>query len=153
MAGLAVLLVWGVLCLFARTEVYLLRPLFTARNPFSCNELFQRWGCLWRLLCYAISFVTGFALLCVVPARPLPVVTAYGQRTLQVYFWHVLILALLGHFGCLTFLASSRWGKLLWLFLAVILSYPTGTRWFSFPTEQLLRYAQTTKWKDQNVSL
>lgn len=152
LAGLAVLSIWAALCLFAREQIYTLRPLFTGRNPFSVNELFLPWGCGWRLLCYGISAVTGFALICVTPSRRLPVVSAYGARTLEIYYWHGPVRNIFNYFGIYT-LCATRSGKLIWLACAVGTTLLTGTKPFSFPARQILRWSQPVESKTRTEKI
>lgn len=138
--GLAVLILWAALCLFVRDKVYLLRYMFVGRRSYAIHEMFQPWGFFWRLFCYAITLVTGFAVLCVVPEGRIPVITTMGNRTLQIYFWHYIIQTLINGYG--NRLCVDRPGKILWLMTAVLLAFITGLRPFAFPTEPVLRAAQ-----------
>lgn len=139
LGGLAVLVLWAGLCWFARERTYVLRGLFTGRNPF--GTAFYPWGAAWRALCYGISAATGAALICVTPSRRLPVLSAYGARTLQVYYWHLPVQELLQYLG-VGALCASRPGKVLWLACAVGVALLTGTKPFSFPVRQILRWAR-----------
>ena len=92
-SGVLVLLVWVWLCRYQLERMYTYRGLFTGRNPF-WEEIYSA-GCLHRLLCYGISALTGVALIVLIPHRKIPVVSEFGGRTLQVYFWHWLLIAVL----------------------------------------------------------
>ena len=155
LGGVAVLLFWAALCFCSHEKAYVLRPLFTARNPYATDAHFLPWGFFWRFICYGISFTTGFALLCVIPAGRLPFVTTCGQRTMQIYFWHFFFFYLLSNgLGLLAF-SSTRGGKLLWLSCAVAVTALTSAKLFSFPTEHILRFSRLDEHdshKTQNAS-
>ena len=85
-AGAAFVIVWGLLCWKWLHPVYRLRKFFTGRNPFPDNELFYQ-GALLRVLCYVITFLICFALIVLMPDRRIPVLSMWGRRTVQVYFW------------------------------------------------------------------
>ena len=55
LGGLAVLALWGAVCMLAPDTVYPLRRLFTGRNPFGAQ--FYPWGFAWRALCYGITLL------------------------------------------------------------------------------------------------
>lgn len=134
---LAVLTLWGLICLFDLDLVYVLRPLFTGRNPF--NEFFYPMGFLWRLLCYAITTVICLACILAVPAK-VNDYTYIGQRTLQIYLWHRLALYLLVYFKIDRLFFVTDIGKLGWLFLAVVLTFVLSNRIFSFPTDNIMKF-------------
>ena len=139
-AALAVLAAWGALCLLAREQVYPLRTLFLGRKPYAAVQMFLPWGFFWRLLCYAVTLVTGAAVLCLTPSARMPVVTLMGGRTIQIYFWHFIVQTLIAGYG--SALCATREGKALWLLLAVLTALVTGLKPFSFPTKQILRAAK-----------
>lgn len=143
--GAVVLAVWGLVCLLDLNDVYILRHLFTARNPF--REDLGGWGCLYRLGCYVLSGVTGLACMLITPSRELGPITRFGQRTLQVYFWHNLIRTVILQAGlhelCLTL---GRPGVILWsLVLPTALTLLLCLKPFRFPTDQLLQLSAKPK--------
>ena len=83
--SVAVLIAWF-FCFYFFEYTYKLRGLFTGRNPFGSfsNEIILVYGGLFRLLCYIITIIIGFAVLCVVPKINLGFFSAFGQRTIQV---------------------------------------------------------------------
>lgn len=115
LAALAILAAWGIACLLL-DRLYLLRPLFTGRNPFS--DSYYPWGPLLRLLCYALSLLLCFCLFVAAPGKAC-FFTRFGSKTLQVYFWHRVLLYLLTHFGVHKLLCATLPGKAVWLLAAV----------------------------------
>lgn len=137
--GFIILLIWGGLCLLQLDYIYLLRPLFTGRNPFSVNELFIKWGFAYRILCYLITFIVGTSVTCIITDRHLPIITLIGSRTLQIYFWHWFIAAILIKLQIDTILCMTNVGKLIWLFFVVILTFFLGFKVFNFPTNIIIK--------------
>ena len=132
--GAIVLLIWASAC-FKIPGLYSLRPLFTGRNPFS--KRFLPYGALYRLACMSITSIASMAFLCIIPDRRLPVVTECGRRTLQVYFYHGLILEILWHYGVGPMLMDTPSGKLLWIFIGVAVALVSFTKFFTYPTRWL----------------
>lgn len=140
LAGGAVLLAWAAVCALFGEEMTPLRYLFTGRNPFSAQALFLPWGCLWRLLCYAIAGACVLALVCVTPDRPLGPVTRWGRRTEQAYFWHLPVRDTLWIIpGLRGAIAAVPWGTTAWLLGAAALTALLSLRPFAFPAGMLLR--------------
>ncbi len=137
--GLAVLLVWAAICLFRLDDVYMLRALFTGRNPFSVNPLFEKWGMLYRLLSYIITSVASFCIICVMPSGKLPFVSIFGSRTLQVYFWHWPVVLLMERAGLLDFLFGTSQGKLAAMIIGVVITFILSLSPFSFPSDNILK--------------
>lgn len=126
------------ICFFMRDKVYFLRPLFTGRNPFKTDEIFEAWGCLYRLLCFAVSALACYAIVILSPGKRLPFISDAGKKTLQVYFWHLPLLLILQKLGAADALCVSRIGKLVWLFIAVLLTVVLCSPVFRYPTQSIL---------------
>ncbi len=128
--------IWFYLTFRCLDQVYVLRGLFTGRNPF--GETFASNGMLIRLCCYGISFATGAAVILLSPKRKLPFVTKAGKNSIDVYFWHWPLALLLNHGGLVKLFSMGTWGKASYLacgmVLTVILSL--GGIW-SFPMKQI----------------
>lgn len=137
--GLTVLVIWGGICLFRLEDFYMLRPLFTGRNSFAANPAFEKWGMLYRLLCYAVSVLVSFCIICVMPSRKIPLISSFGSKTVQVYFWHWPFILILERFGVLNVLFGTAYGKLAAMVIGLILTFILSTKLFSFPSENILR--------------
>lgn len=95
-ASLAVIIVTAVLVFTLGDMAYSLRPMFTARNPYSVLGDFAVFGPIFRLFCYVSSFVLGFAFIAITPNKsPVRVVSTFGARTLSVYVYHRVVIYLL----------------------------------------------------------
>lgn len=141
--GLIPLGAWIFLCFFRLDAVDYLLPLFTGRNPFFVNAIFEKWGFLYRLACYAITLVVGFAVFCLIPNRQFPIVTHFGSRTLQVYFWHWPVLMIFNKLGIGAFLCSSPLGKLCWLLCGVTVTCLLSLKPFGFPVTTIIKNCTT----------
>lgn len=142
-AGVACIFVYFVLCFREREAIYPLRMLFTGRNPYALVNLE---GCTFyhRLLCYAISAVLIVSVLACMPNRKFPVLTHMGRNTLGVYFWHMLIVLILRHYGVIEKVIAL--GDPLWKLIvltgsvavALILSFSV----FTMPLRKLLEWVR-----------
>ena len=88
-ASLSILVLWFAVCRMNIEWLYPYRHILTGRNPFT-DEIASH-GPLARLICYFMAAVTGFSLLILTPARRVPGLTSWGGKTLNVYFWHLII--------------------------------------------------------------
>lgn len=142
--SLAILIAWFA-CFFFFEHTYELRGLFTGRNPFDSfsNEMIRVYGGFFRLLCYTISVVVGFSVLCIIPQNNLGFFSAYGKKTIQVYFWHLIFLFYLKKLFGFT-LVTTPFGKIIWILCAIVVSFLLGLRVFSFPVKQIREYCRKT---------
>ncbi|MBR4727030.1 MAG: acyltransferase family protein [Clostridia bacterium] len=137
----ALLIGWGVLAACGYDTVNTVRILFSGRNTYALlRPELQPFGPLLRLLCMAGALLMTLALLCLMPGRKLPVLTACGARTFGVYFWHMPVLYVLQACGVGALLAQTAAGRWAFLALAVpillLLSLPP----FDFPTGTIRRH-------------
>ncbi|MEE1025299.1 MAG: acyltransferase family protein [Acutalibacteraceae bacterium] len=80
----------GIFCYI--DEIYQLRVLFTARNPYSKLGEWSKYGILLRVLCYLLATVVGVAVMSVTPSKigNGNIFSRLGSRTLQVYMLHYI---------------------------------------------------------------
>ena len=147
-AGVVILTVWAAMCLFGLDHVYILRNLFVGRKPYSAD--LQEWGYLWRLLTYAVTFLVGFSCILITPKKRLPVISVVGQRTLQIYFWHRIILYAFAYWGLPAAICPTRIGKLLWLLIGVGITLITSLKIFSFPAGTIMKFQKKTEKNIEN---
>lgn len=138
--GILILALWAVICRFKLDSVYILRALFTGRNPF--RDTFGQWAFLYRGLTYLITVLAGFGVMCLIPKKRIPVVTRFGGRTIQIYFWHYHFLKVFLLFGVGALFCADAFGKLTWLMIAVACTFVTGLKVFGFPTTQISRLSR-----------
>ncbi len=135
--------IWGIICLFGIDQAYILRGLFTGRNSFLTSELFTKYGLFYRLLCYGITFLTGGAVICIVPQKEIPFLTKCGSKSLQIYFWHWLLILLVLKTGIGKILVSTREGQIIWLLLGIPVIAVLSFKLFSFPTQNIIKLCKT----------
>ena len=128
--GIVIIVGWIICCVFMRDKVYLLRPMFTGRNSFP--ERYAMNGCIVRLLCYIISTIVGIGWLSIIPSKRVPLISKFGQRTIQVYFWHFPMLLFLIKFDILD-MCNSRFGKIFYMLIAIVITILFSFNIFKFP--------------------
>lgn len=141
-AAAVILAGWLVLCLVRTDLVTALRPLFTGRNSYAVAEMFVKWGFLYRALCYAITLLISVSVICLMPDKRLPLITDFGSRTLQVYYWHYPVIRVLQKLGVQAALMGSVAGKISWVLIGVVLTFILSLKPFSFPVKQIFRYCR-----------
>ncbi len=77
----------------------------------------------------------GIAIISLIPNRKIPVVGTVGTRTLQIYFWHRLILYILTFSGITDKLIKNVPSGWIWIYLAiaVILPFVLSVKVFGVP--------------------
>ena len=119
LCGLLVIAAFIVVCLVWIDQIYPIRRFITGRNAFAGSLL--AYGPLIRLGCYGLSAVIGFAFMLIVPQRGLGALTVFGQRTMQIYFWHRPVIYVLTYLHVDdTIMSLGTAGKLIWLIMAVV---------------------------------
>ena len=133
--GMIILAAWGYLCFGQREHFYILRHLFTGRNPFGKSVV--SYGFAARMVCYIISICTGFAAIMVIPTGGIPGISYMGRNTINVYFWHWPLI--MGADTLLKFgnLCNTDIRKMIFMATSVMLTVVLSTKIFEFPMKQL----------------
>ena len=133
--GMIILAAWGYLCFGQREHFYILRHLFTGRNPFGKSVV--SYGFAARMVCYIISICTGFAAIMVIPTGRIPWISYMGRNTINVYFWHWPLI--MGADTLLKFgnLCNTDIRKMIFMATSVMLTVLLSTKIFEFPMKQL----------------
>ena len=97
--------------------------LFTGRNAYSLINV-ESCGAVHRLMFYVIAFLMGIAIISLIPNCKVPVVGTVGARTLQIYFWHRLILYVLTFSGITGSLIKNVPSGWVWIYLAMAIILP-----------------------------
>lgn len=139
--GTAVLLLWLFLCFVIMEKVYLFRPFFVAKESYP--EYSNGLGFVWKLSAYAISCLVGFALIMITPERQMHPFTLWGSRTIQVYFWHKLVLYVFQYTDLDKWFYSDGLHKLLWMAVAVVVTCVLSLWIFRYPTELILSFTRS----------
>ena len=116
--------------------IYKFRPMFAGRNAFSRTE-FSNNGGLGRIERHVISSVIGFAFLMIIPRCRLGIISLFGQRTLQVYFWHILFRDFFRLTGIREEICSTLYGKVLWFIIPIALTFVLSLKTFEWPLNHL----------------
>lgn len=147
--GLLIVFIWFGICYFKIDDIYILRHLFTGRNPF--NKTIRPIGWLVRLGCYFITALSGLGFVLMTPNKRLGIFTTAGARSLQIYFWHIVIRNILSYIGCLNKLvAMGASGKMLLLVIAAGVTLLCSAKPFANPTTFLMKAPKERRdWKWQ----
>ena len=97
--------------------------LFTGRNAYEFINV-EDCGAMHRLVFYMIAFLMGIAIISLVPNRKIPVIGTVGERTLQIYFWHRLVLYILTFSGMTDGLIKKVPSGWIWMYLAIAVVLP-----------------------------
>ena len=125
-----------------------MRPMFTGRNRFTALDEYYVFGPFFRILSYLIAAAFGVAVLALMPNRNLGYFTVIGARTLQIYFWHKVFLIAAEEFQIyekIERFTGSTLATLIYIALAIGLTFFCSLGFFSFPTKQLLAVGRTKK--------
>ncbi len=142
--SVVVILIAAALVFHNSEKVYILRPMFTGRNPYSTLNEYQNFGALIRLLCYCVSVVLGFAFIAITPNKtPFGVLAKWGSRTLAVYVFHYIVIYLLyNQLHINSFFESlfiGRGAGFMVLPLAVVITIVLSLKPFSVPLNAILK--------------
>ena len=130
-SGVAVVAIWLIICLIFMKTVYQTRPYFVAREGFPETADF---AFIWKLQCYLCSCVIGFFLIMATPTKDIKVITTWGSRTIQVYFWHKLVLYVFKYTDLDKWFYDGGVHKTLWIIVAVATTCLLSLKVFKFPT-------------------
>lgn len=133
-------------CFFRLDFIYLFRALFTGRNAYV--NVFEGCNLLHRLFCYGLSGLIGISLICLTPDRPIPLITNSGSRTLQIFFWHGLVLEVIRNTriaAALQLWLPHAW-MLLYLLLGTAITLLLTLPWFGYPLKLLMKRPAFTAW-------
>lgn len=125
------------LCLLYTDRLYIFRHLFTGQN-FYKEEIFA-FGAVYRIAAYAIAVTVGLAFLLMIPTGNLKKISEFGKRTLQIYFWHhVIVLLLRGHDVYTRYFSETLGMQAVWLLLGVPIILLVSLKPFQYPVHWLL---------------
>ncbi len=142
----AVIVIAVLTCFFLDQRFYMyLRSIFTGRNSYEVLGEYYTFGFIFRIAAYLISAVFGFAIMSLVPNRSFGALTTVGTKTLQIYFWHKIFLILLEKFnvyGQISALTGDTIATLIYIVIAVIITFVCALPPFAFPTKQILSFGK-----------
>jgi hypothetical protein len=147
----AALAVWFWFCFFDFGTVSHFRRLFTGKNSFYKIQMpnCEFWD---RGEAMLISAVLCLALISLVPDIRLPFITKFGNRTLQVYFWHrpVLIYLIYADYSekIITYFPNHWW--IVYIAVALLITILLSAEIFGKPLNALIRSVGSFSAKPQN---
>lgn len=97
--------------------------LFTGRNAYALINV-ENCGATHRLLFYMIAVLMGIAIISLTPNQKVPVMGLVGRRTLQIYFWHRLVLYVLTFSGMTDSLIKNMPSGWVWAYLGIAAALP-----------------------------
>ena len=136
-AGIAAIVLFAAYCIMCTSDIYPYRGLFAGRNSYQAVAI-ENCSFVNRFVAYAISVVTCFGVLALMPHARVPFVSNMGERTLPIYLLHYQIVQILGYSGCLAFFAAlpgSGW--MLLIPLAVVIAFCLSVPVLSKPFDLL----------------
>lgn len=107
-------------------EVYFLRPLFTGRNSYEKLGEWYLYGPCFRILSYTITLGISVAVLSLTPHWELKIITHMGRNSLQIYFWHRIVLYALKYFSIFSLLEKTlghRYSRCVWVLCAIAVTW------------------------------
>ncbi|MDY5497911.1 MAG: hypothetical protein SPF99_08015 [Anaerobutyricum sp.] len=99
-------------------EIYSYIRLLTGRNAYALINI-ENCGFVHRLGFYLVAFLMGAAIISLIPDRKMELPGKMGQRTLQIYFWHRLVLYVLMFSGSMDLLIKTFSQSWEWIYLAL----------------------------------
>ena len=138
--GAVIVVAFAMLCVLRTNSVYRYRGLFTGRNSFEAVGAIEH--CTWvnRAIAYAITTGMGMGVLAIVPHIHLPVISAAGKRTLQIYLLQDSALSICIRLGVFTaILALPQPGWLLVFPLGIVIAFALSWSVLGKPLDLLAR--------------
>ncbi len=132
--GLIIFAAWCVACFVFLDELKGIRPMFTGGNQYAVMPL-PEYGGLYRMLTYIITSIVGLSFLFMIPTRHLGFITKFGERTIQVYFWHYVVIHIFtGTQLQREFFFGSSFGMVMWLLTGILVTFILLFKIFQYPT-------------------
>ncbi len=146
-----ILLVIAIGCFGFGDVFYVLRPLFTGRNPYAAIQEHFAYAFVLRLFCYVISALACFSVVALIPNHTkIPAFKVLGARTLSVYVYHYIALYILfNHIGLKELLAPMLpwWALVVMIPLTFALTVLLSLNLFYKPLEFMMNLPTTIKQK------
>ena len=135
--SIIVFILAAVACFRLLDTSYALRQFYTGCHPYPKNHYLT--GPLIRIFCYITSFLMFIPFFAFVPAKKIPVVSEFGKRTLQVYYWSDLVrLPLINLYKSqLLIFTATFLGKAVYLILSAVLALILLTKPFGIIVNQI----------------
>lgn len=127
-------------------DIFSIIRMFTGRNAYALIRTFH---CGWRqrLLCYGITVAVSLAIISLIPDKRLALAEAVGKNTLQIYFWHRLILYIMMFSGFCDAIRESCGGYWIpvYLMIAILLTFLLAPDCFGWPLKKIKEFQMRMK--------
>lgn len=135
-------------------QLYFLRPLFTARNPYAYINFpidFMCTGAIFRFMWLLFSTIICICLMAVVP-RKKTFFSSLGARTLQIYVLHILVIMLILRLGIVEFLTPifGSWYIMMVILISVVLTFLLSFKFLEIPFNKIMRLNFQKIYKSNN---
>lgn len=136
-AGGAIITLWTVIVAVFGDGIWFMKYLFTGASPYAyLPSGYAPYGGLLRALSYLIAGLLCLSLIAVMPAKRLGVLSDFGSKTIQVYFWHLPFVFAVHTLDYSLFdstLSNEPWGYCIGILVAVGLAMLLSLKPFRYP--------------------
>lgn len=116
--------------------------IFSFSFLFGCQQAFVTNEYKWLIVkmgYYVGVCVISCSILVLIPHRKIPLLTYMGERTMQIYFWHIPVRSLVSITGVQQEICKDAGGLMLWTFISILVAVILSVDVFKFPTHFILR--------------
>lgn len=92
-----------------------------------------------KIVYYAAAIIISLSLLSIVPSNKVWGLTVSGRRTMQIYFWHIIVRSLVFATGIQKHICINPTGLMIWIIISGGVAGILSLDIFSFPTTWIIR--------------
>lgn len=137
---------WLLLCYVGIDKLCILKGFLTGRNAYKIifreENINVIYGGLVRGFQYILVVCTSIGCISIIPRKKIPVILDLGKKTLQVYFWHRVVLFYLSEFGFVNYICATVAGQCAYLVLSLVMTLILSCKIFSFPTAFIIKLSK-----------
>lgn len=139
MLGYCIIVVYILITILSRNgSISILRVSFL----FSGNTVYPTESVIWiavKLSYYIAVIFISVALMCIVPTKKIFVLSTIGERTMQIYFWHIIARSFIYATGIQRVICNGFIGHIVWGIISVAIAIVFSLKCFSFPTDWIIK--------------
>ena len=133
--GFTIMVICAIICIWKRTSIYdwwyfVVPTTLYAKLPFTC-------GGTTRFIYYILVCFICIGFMSVIPQRKMWGISKWGERTLQVYMYHIIVRDVLEYYGIAKKICSSPTGIIMYIIFNILLVIVLSQRFFSWPTDMI----------------
>lgn len=91
-----------------------------------------------KIVYYVTIIVISVSLLSIVPSNKIWGLTVIGRRTMQIYFWHIIVRSLVFATGIQEHICTNSAGLVIWIIISTGITSILSLDFFSFPTSWII---------------